>query len=505
MKRITLEEAIAREISVLAYTAMRQTGFKPLSIRRSFRTIRFQKILIAGIFLFVFIVLGVAGHLRPASSTYQKPFMGPAFIVAYLFSLSGLAISMLLLPLSYAVYATTSLRDFLATLPLDENEVQRKVLLSIIKLVDYPLISVLMGALADSMILRSPFYVLAALTGVSLAFFLAFLSIDLVYWSRGRSPTVSTLVRILGGLPMLFFLLFLYAGNALSFLSQSQIDELFFAPPFSIISLYTPLGLAFTVLWMILPAAWVLRKAPQIAWRLIGEYPVAFFPQPRAPRAISVRWRIYRSKTLALMMADLRGAKRSLVASFVTVLIIVASTLVSGGYSVSPSNAPALIDVEGLELAFLSIMIPLAFYYAETRGAWVLRIMPISRTAIAIPKLLLTVLSYYIFMSAIAILALLKHVSFVVLLPFIFGVLGPLSSVPLIGIIFEEIYKSGGALSMLFTAAGYLASGIVVGLPFAVYFILEYFKMPVLTSLVAMVLSGALEFSSLMLVLHLYD
>ncbi len=504
MKRTTLEEAIAREISILAYTAMRQTGFKPFSVRRSFRGIRFQKMLVAVTFLFISIFLGVADLLLAAHGTQKIPFMGPAFLVTYLFSLSGLVISMLLIPLSYAIYATTSLRDFLATLPLDESEVQRKVLLSIVKLVDYPLIAVLVGALADSIILLSPFCLLAALTGVAFGFFLAFLSIDLVYWSKGRSG-VLTIMRMLGGLPVLFFLLFIYAGNVVFTLSKSQIDELFFVPPFSIMSLYTPAGLAFTILWIAAPAAWVLRKAPQIAWRLIGEYPTAFFPQPRAPRAISVRWRIYRSKTLALMMADLRAAKRSLAASLVSVLVIVASTLASGGYSVSTSDASVMIDVLGIELAFLSIMIPIAFYYAETRGAWVLKIMPVSRTAIAIPKLLLTILSYYIFMLAIAILALLKHVPFVVLLPFILGVLGPLSSVPLIGIIFEEIYRSGGTLSMLFTVVGYLASGIVVGLPFAVYFILEYFKMPVLTSLAAMALSGAVEFLSLMMVLRLYD
>ncbi len=493
MKKISLEDALSRELLVAGYIAARQTGFRPSNLKRSIRNVRVTKIIYTIIFSFYIALFAFI-------TSFKQINFGIIAVSMLIFAMSGLSVSSMMTPLSYAIYGSTNIRDFLLSTPLDADQIHKLVGKAIFKTVDYIVYGTLGISLITSFIFKEFYILFSTAIGLSLGMFLQLVALELSY-RRSRTRASSIATRSAASLIPLVFLIPIFLSGTLYKISLSNLRSLYFIPPISAAFGNRPYGAIASFFWITIFGYGVYRLIPDVSWKLISGPPSAFFPL--FAKKISKKWKITRSKTLALLRADFQAASRSLLGALIGGPLIVFLVILMNGISSSASSILAF--TLGIEMAYLSIIIPYAFYAMEMRGASALRMLPISKVKIAMPKLLLLLITYYIYEGSLTIVMLVKHVGILVMLPFLIGFFGPAASIPMTGIIFEETLKSGGSPTVMLTIAFFLVSAIVVAVPYAVYFVMDFFGLGFFNSIIAMVVTGALEFLILTFLLSFYD
>ncbi len=492
MSKISIEEAISREILLAGYTVSRQTGFRPANLRRAIRNIRLTKLIYSALFSGY---VALFSALSKLAGQFFSPFVSSLFI----FSMSGLGISGMLVPLSYAVYGLNNARDFLMTTPLDIEQIHRLVGRAIFKTIDYILYGIVGTSLVLGLAFSKLYIAYSAALGASLGFLFQLISLEVSY---RRTKASSMVARGISSLAMFVFLIPIMISGALYKITLEELKPFFFVPPICAAFGNSVYGSIASVAWIAAFAYGIYRLLPDASWKLISGPPSAFFRE--VSKKVSEGWKIVRSQTLAILRADFQAAGRSILASLIVGPSIVFIVVLFN--SISSKATASLAFALGIEMAYLSILLPYAFYALEMRGASVLRMMPISKVKIALPKLLLLFITYYIYEGGLAAVMLIKGLSVSALLPFLAGFLAPASSVPLTGIIFEEILKSGGSISFLLSAIFFVISIAVVAIPYAIYFIFYIFlKYSLMASLGYMNLAGLLEFSTFVFILSRYD
>ncbi len=493
MKKVSLEDALARELLVVGYIAARQTGFRPSNLRRSIRNVKFTKIIYTVIFSFYIALFSLF-------TSFKQIGFGVFAVSMLIFAMSGLSVSSMMTPLSYAIYGSNNIRDFLLSTSLDAEQIHRLVGKAIFKTVDYIIYGTLGVSLIMSIIFKEFYILFSVAMGLSLGMLLQLAALELSYM-RSRSMASSVATRSAVSLLPIVFLIPIFLSGTLYRLNLSSISSFYFIPPLSAAFGNSLHGAITSFFWIAVFGYGIYRLIPDVSWKLVSGPPSAFFPT--LAKRVSNEWKIIGSKTLALLRADFQAASRSLLGALIGGPLIVFLVILMNGISSSASGA--LTFTLGIEMAYLSIMIPYAFYAMEMRGASALRMLPLSKVKIALPKLLLLLITYYLYEGSLTVVMLIKHASILNMLPFLIGFFGPAASIPMTGIIFEETLKSGGSPTVMLTMAFFLVSAIIVAVPYAVYFLMEFFRLGLFNSIIAMLITGVLEFIVLMFLLSLYD
>ncbi|MGC9211308.1 MAG: hypothetical protein ACP5FU_04055 [Nitrososphaeria archaeon] len=495
MKKVSLEDALARELLVVGYIAARQTGFRPSNLRRSIRNVKFTKIIYTVIFSFYIALFSLF-------TSFKQIGFGVFAASMLIFAMSGLSVSSMMTPLSYAIYGSNNIRDFLLSTSLDAEQIHRLVGKAIFKTVDYIIYGTFGVSLIMSIIFKEFYILFSVAMGLSLGMLLQLAALELSY-IRSKSMASSVATRSAVSLLPIVFLIPIFLSGTLYRLNLSSISSFYFIPPLSAAFGNSLHGAITSFFWITVFGYGVYRLIPDVSWKLISGPPSAFFPI--LTKKVSNRWKITSSKTLALLRADFQAASRSLLGALIGGPLIVFLVILMNGAASSASSLNVLSFTLGVEMAYLSIMIPYAFYAMEMRGASALRMLPLSKVKIALPKLLLLLITYFLYEGSLTVVMLIKHASILNMLPFLLGFFGPAASIPMTGIIFEETLKSGGSPTVTLSIAFFLISAIIVAVPYTVYFIMTLFRMGYFESLLAMIVTGALEFSILMFILSLYD
>ena len=495
MKKISLDEALARELLVAGYIAARQTGFRPSNLRRSIRNVRLTKIIYTLMFSFY---VGLFAFLTSFKQVSLGVFAGSMLV----FGMGGLSVTSMMTPLSYAIYGSTNIRDFLMSTSLDLEDLHRIVGKAIFKTVDYIVYGTIGVSFIMSLIFKAFYVFFSVVMGISLGMLLQLVALELSY-RRSKTMVSSVATRSVASLLPIIFVIPLILSGIIYRISLSSLEQLNFVPPISAAFGNTISGALVSVFWIAVFGYGVYRLIPDVSWKLISGPPSAFFPI--LTKKVSNKWKIISSKTLALLRADFQAASRSLLGALIAGPLIVFLVILMNGVASSASALNVLSFTLGIEMAYLSILIPYAFYAMEMRGASVLRMLPLSKVKIALPKLLLLLITYYLYEGSLATVIVIKHGSILSMLPFLIGFFGPAASIPMTGIIFEETLKSGGSPTVTLSIAFFLISAIIVAVPYSVYFIMMFFRMGYFESIFAMIVTGVLEFSILMFILSLYD
>ncbi len=493
MKRVSIEDALAREFLVTGYIAARQTGFRPSNLRRSIRNVRFTKIIYTVIFSFYIALFALF-------TSFKQIGFGVFAASMLTFAMSGLSVSSMMTPLSYAIYGSTNIRDFLLSTSLDADQIHRLVGKAIFKTVDYIVYGTLGVSLIMSLVFKEFYIFFSVAIGLSLGMLLQLAALELSY-RRSRTRASSVATRSVASLLPMVFIIPIFLSGTLYRLSLSSLSSFYFIPPISAAFGNSLYGAITNLFWIAVFVYGVYRLIPDVSWKLVSGPPSAFFPV--LAKKVSKEWKIIRSKTLALLRADFQAASRSLLGALIGGPLIVFLVILMNGISSSASNVLAF--TLGIEMAYLSIMIPYAFYAMEMRGASALRMLPLSKVKIALPKLLLLLITYYLYEGSLTVVMLIKHAGILSMLPFLIGFFGPAASIPMTGIIFEETLKSGGSPTVMLTIAFFMVSAIIVAVPYAVYFLIRFFGLGLFNSIIAMVITGMLEFIVLTFLLSLYD
>jgi len=499
---LSLERAVGRELILSGYVASRQTGFKPANPQRSLSYVRGTRSFIALLYggmvlLFSLMMLPAFEH---ATSTGGSNFAFNHSLL--LFSWGGLAMSTTMLPLIYVIFGTTSVRDFLLTLPIERERVEKLVAKGLFSSIDTLVYSLLGFSLLAGVIVGSPIPVAATALGAAAGLLLVLGLISLVRVrprGLGRTAALRSVVAVV---PLVFVLPLMFSGYIM--LHPVAVPAFMsFLPLVSMAYIWTPEGGAFTLIWLgvlTYVAYWLL---PRASMKLLSGGPSGLLPQ-QAAKALR-GWNIGRSKMLAMMKADFQIAVRSILLSVIVVPIIVFLVFLGDAYGAAPSAFAPMVYTLGLENAYLALIVPYAFYALEMRGASVIRLLPLSRLRIALPKMLVLVIFYYLYQLSLVAVMEIKGISLVLALPFLAGFLGPAAGVPLTGLMFERTLKAGGAASMSASILYFLAVSVAVGSSFAVYFALSVLGYPLALSLAGMILAGLAELALFSYLLGRYD
>ncbi|MGC8632585.1 MAG: hypothetical protein ACP5UI_02350 [Thermoprotei archaeon] len=501
-RELTLERAIGRELILSGYVASRQTGFKPPNLQRSLSQVRGTRSFIALIYggmvlLFSLMMLpSLAGVLDAGGRNFGFNYS------LLLFSWAGLAMSTTMLPLIYVIFGATSVRDFLLTLPIDRERVEELVAKGLFSSIDVLVYALLGFSLVGSVIVGSPIPTAATALGAGAGLLLVLGLISLVrVRPRGLGRTAA-LRAVVGVIPLVFVLPLMFSGYIM--LHPVAVPEfLSFLPLVSTAYILTPEGAFFALVWLgalAYASYWLMPKA---SMKLLSGAPSGLLPQQSGKGLRG--WTISRSKTLAMVKADFEVAVRSILLSVIIVPIIVFLVFLGDAYSASPAAFTPMVYTLGLENAYLALIVPYAFYALEMRGASVIRLLPLTRLRIALPKVLVLVLFYYLYQLSLVAVMEVKGISLALALPFLVGFLGPAAGVPLTGLMFERTLKAGGAASMSASILYFLAVSIAVGASFAVYFALSLLGYPLVTSLACMLLAGLAELAVFSYLLSRYD
>ena len=489
-RRLTLEEALAREILYQGFTASRRSGFRPYNTRRALSRASRMKYVLSAIWLFV--MLGYSFALRASRS------WSPLGATMSYFGFGGMLVASNLLPAASAVQGSSYIRDVMYLLPIDEQELRAKFARAFFSLIDYPLLALVAGAVAASWILGAPYPALGAAFGSEAAILVAELTIFALSSSARSSGGLIASRAAAALLPLIFLV---------PLLSPTYISAGGYAPRFLALLPLTsgayvgsPIGTASAALWLALLGYYAWRWLPGASLRILyAGAPAAL------GRRVKAGWSVVRSRTLAILRADLQMAFRSVFASALLGPIIVFVVFLVESYSVPASALAAMASIYGIEIAYITIIIPYSLYAVEVGGAAAMRSLPITKVSLALPKVLLLVLEYYLFEGAFVTALWLRGLSPVHVIPLLAGVLAPASSVPAAGIMFEATLREGGSLSALQAVLYMLGVSVLVGIPYGVYYAASIILGDAALGTVAMVVIGAIEFSALMYVLHTYD
>ncbi len=484
-----LKGAIAREILYQGYAASRQSGFRPYNTARTIRSAATSKYSLSAIGFLMMILFGFMLRFVPTSP------LGAQLIY---FGVGGLFVSSSALPTAYAVQGSSNVRDFLYLLPLEEEDVRRHVRRAFESLFDYPLLAAVAGSALASAISLEPYPLLGALLGSESAV-LVIEAVVIAQSSYSASMAGAVARRSVASLIPLVFTIPMICMSCMS--RASAPSALAFLPLVSGAYIFSPAGAVTTALWLGVLGYLARRWMPSAALRILSPGPIA---GPSARGALR-GWRILRSRTLAILRADLQMSRRSLLASALIGPIVMAGILLAESYQVPRASLGYLITIYGIEMAYLTIITPYSLYAVEVRGASALRSLPITKVDLALPKIAILAIVYYALEGSLMALAWIRGLDPVYLLPFLAGVLGPASSVPAAGIMFEWTLRSGGSLSTLQAMAYLLLVSLLVGLPYGVYYALYAILGEELLGVEWMVAIGAVEFAALMLVLRSYD
>ncbi len=490
-RRLSLEAALAREILYQGYTASRQSGFRPYNPARSISRATTMKYIMSAIW--VLVMAGYAFTLRIART------WSPLGMVLMYFGWGGTLIVSNLLPAASAVQGSSYMRDALYILPVEEEELRAKFARAFISLVDYPLIAVIVGSIIASAVVGSPYPAIGALFGSEVAVIVIELTI-LAFSSGPRSQARLMASRALSAFLPLIFIAFLVSPMYMSSIGSSAPPFLSFLPILSGAYATSPVGIASTAAWLALLGYYAYRELPHASLRIL------YAGAPGAiVRRVRAGWRIVRSRTLAILRADLQMAFRSVMVSALMGPLIIFIIFLVESYSVPAGALAATASVYGIEVAYLTIFVPYSLYAIEVRGAAAMRSLPVTKVSLALPKVLLLAVVYYAFEGTLAVAVWARGISPAYVVPLLAGVLAPASSVPAAGIMFERTLREGGSLSTLQAILYLLLVSLLVGIPYGAYYAASILLRSEIPGVVAMVVMGAVEFSMLMYALHRYD
>lgn len=487
--RLTLERALAREILYQGYTASRQSGFRPTNPVRSVSRANTMKYALGSIWLIV--IVGYSFALR-----FERA--APLGMMLIYFGWGGLLIVSNLLPASYAVQGSSYMRDALYLLPIDEGELERMFARAFMSLIDYPLVALLAGSALASAIVGAPYPFLGVVFGIEVAI-IAIEATIFAFSSASKSQAKSYAMRALSALLPLIFLIFLISPAYFAGIDASRYAPLEFLPLASGAFIYSPIGAAFTAIWAALLGYYAYTRLPSAALRILH----ASSPATIAKR-VRGGWRIIRSRTLAILRADIQMSARSVMASMLVVPFVLFVVFMVTTYNAPPGVLGAMSAYYGIEIAYFTIFIPYSLYAIEVRGAAAMRTLPVTRVSMALPKILLLLVVYYAFEGTFSAAMALRGVGPAYVAPLLAGVLAPASSIPAAGIMFERTLREGGSLSTLQAVLNFILISLLVGVPYGIYYAVLYATGSELLGIASMVSAGAAEFSALMYSLSRY-
>jgi len=488
-RRLTLERALAREILYQGYTASRQSGLRPTNPMRSVSRANTMKYVLSAIWLIA--LIGYSFALRFERAT-------PLGMMLLFFGWGGILIVSNLLPASYAVQGSSYMRDALYLLPIDEGGLEPTFARAFISLIDYPLVALLAGSVVASAIIGAPYPFLGTIFGIEVAIIAIEVTI-FAFSSASKSQTRSYAMRALSAFLPLIFVMFMISPTYFMGIDVSRYTLLEFLPLASGAFLYSPVGVAFTAIWAALLGYYAYTRLPSAALRILHA---------SSPAAIAKRvrggWRIIRSRTLAILRADIQMSVRSVMISMLVVPFVLFVIFMMTTYTTPPAVLGAMSAYYGIEIAYFTIFVPYSLYAIEVRGAAAMRTLPVTRVSMALPKVLLLLVVYYAFEGAFSAAMAFRGVGPAYIVPLLAGFLAPASSIPAAGIMFERTLREGGSLGTLQAILNFIMISLLVGVPYGIYYAVLYVTGVELLGIASMMAAGAVEFSVLMYLLSRY-
>ncbi len=455
-----MARALADELIYQGYTVSRASGFRPVSVQSAIRNSRVNKLLSAVvssalIALYMFLYYeSAAGQLRLRVS--------PVAVAIVVFAWSGFSVVMMLTMAIYSLQGTGYIRDFIYTLPFESWEVERVSIMSVFSIIDLQLYAMVALALLSLFIFRSALIFFSIVFGLETAI-LVFEALSRVM-SRRRLDLKSAVRSrlVVSVIPLIYVLIFVLIQPFSQISPAGVAGELIPLLDFALTG--SPVATASSLVWIIVTG--------YVAIRLFKSTALSFFTISHEALVVPVKergWRIT-GPTFAMLQTDIRQVFRSNLAGMFLAPLLLAAIVLFQLHGVQAGELRFVAVAYGIELALLSALPAYSIYMAEMRGALAIRIMPLSRARLALPKIVIAILSYYIFEGALIVALLIRGAGILYILPLILGSLGPAASVLLVSIIFEKTIMSGGALSMPVSMLALLLELIVVALPFAFYF-----------------------------------
>ena len=284
MKKVSLDDALSRELLVAGYIASRQTGFRPSNLRRSIRNVRFTKIIYTIIFSFYIALFAFF-------TSFKQVNFGIFAASMLIFAMSGLSVSSMMTPLSYAIYGSTNIRDFLLSTSLDVDQIHKLVGKAIFKTVDYIIYGTLVVSLIMGLVFKEFYVFFSAAIGISLGMLLQLAALELSY-RRSRTRVSSVATRSAASLLLIAFLVPIFLSGTLYKLSLSSLDSFYFVPPISAAFGNSLYGATASLFWIAIFGYGVYRLIPDVSWKLVSGPPSAFFPV--LSKKVSKEWKINR-------------------------------------------------------------------------------------------------------------------------------------------------------------------------------------------------------------------
>ena len=400
-----LSGVLSRELLVQAYAASKLGAASGLDYNRALQSAKHNKNIVSVIFGFFVAFYGLILAVNKSSSLSVLVFITVLFMMLIVAS-----------QVSYAASAGSGIRDALLPLGLDERSTNLVTGLGIIRVLDTPLIVVLLiasvfGALSGG-VFELVSIIMAALMGLFIALvvmmaltkaFQLFSLKSLVgnvikvaaLISLALPLAMSTMVLSIGFKPTMFERTYVPVLNLIG-VQQGNIAALLIAATVTVV-----LGISG---YVALVRTTAILSQPQSS-AASGEMPKI------KVRRKSLEILVMNSKQVTRTPQLLSLAAVPLVYTLSMLILLVEAPVGLGNFTIA-------FDTILFPVAFASTSIPMAVYYAELRGYEQLTMLPITKFHRAIAKMALASIFYLI--SAVVVMVMLVHVfpSLVTLAPY---------------------------------------------------------------------------------------
>ncbi|MEM3637318.1 MAG: hypothetical protein QXX17_03400 [Conexivisphaerales archaeon] len=486
--RSLLVKAVVKELLYQGYVAGRLTGLTPGDVKKAIRSANRSRLFIAVPFAIVLLIIVVEGYFL----FRRSPLLFPLSVLTWTFMPTFVTV----IQLSYGASSGPQIREFLVTLPLEEDRIYGvaagAVVSSlaasiiapvIILLLSIPLVGIwvaVSGLIADAM-------------SVSFALIVVSLIIN-IYRRLGSTNRLSAIIRIAITVPILLLSLsFGYFQTADIRLSSFE-------------ETYLPvLNLAGVALGNV--EAFAIASTYALVIVLLGYYgfrrtsvsllsPLSFFSSKLGRFRVRVR-----SPSTAMIMSDFRQITRSpRLAGFIAVPFLYVIVTIFQGFSFHSSDVQGSLAgqiqfvTNVLPVVAISSFLAYVLYLTELRGYAYLETLPLAKFTNLKSKLTV-VLIFYMASALIMGITYLYLGSGVVILPMLGMSLAVASSVIYTAIYFRYSVRTmlAGVVGILNQAVYTVINLFIFGIPAAVYTVGLFLTRSFIAPLPYLVAAGLLE------------
>ena len=480
-----LASVLYKELFYQANTASRISGLRPRDVRRAIKIIRYNKLLISALMGFYIGAMGFLSYVLKKPDLSLLETLVISFFMVFASSIN----------LAFSLQGADHIRGLLATLPLEPGLIRRALALSLYMTMDLPIYVSIAVSVALSLVVGGvPYPLIGALEGISLGV-IASMGFILIAERTLRNTISQNVVRTLALVPII--LVSMVMGYIMNVNPSGLNPALSLAPVVGglfITGLGVPLYV--TIVYIILFSVLAYVMLQRVSVRLFEST-----VQVQAIRVKAFRGFRVRSPLMALVRVDLIQSFRSRMAGLwalpIGYWLAVVLTANISGVKLNPMS----ILTYTMEISLFIAFIPYALYMSELRGAVVFRLLPISPIRNLVGKLIVILITYYIAVAPMMIMALLYRMPLSLQVPILLAFGPPMAATAVMAILFEKS-MSEGAISSTLTMLIYALMVILAeGLPAASLFVTQVLIGGYVIPALVMLIISMIEFAVALVVL----